>query len=107
MQQFFALFGTSQIKWILILIIVDVILGIIAALVKKNFRLGKLAGFMKKGVLAYVFGFAVLEAVGSVLPSFRMILTGAYFLILLALLGSILNNLGEIGLPISAWFKKD
>lgn len=107
MQQFFALFGTSQIKWILVLIIIDVILGIIAALVKKDFRLGKLAGFMKKGILPYVFGFAILEAVVSVIPAFRMTLTVVYFFILLALLGSILNNLGKMGLPISAWFRKE
>jgi len=83
MQQFFALFGTSQIKWILVLIIIDVILGIVAALIKKDFRLGRLASFMKKGILAYVFGFAILEAVVSVLPSFRMASATAYFLILL------------------------
>lgn len=63
MPQLIDLFGTSQIQWILILIAIDVVLGIIAALLKKDFRLGKLAGFMGKGVVAYVLGFAVLEIV--------------------------------------------
>ena len=46
MLQLVALFGTTQVQWILILVAVDVVLGIVAALMKKNFRLGKLANFM-------------------------------------------------------------
>ena len=107
MQQLFALFGTSQIQWILILIAIDVVLGVIAALIKKDFRLGKLACFMKKGVLAYVLGFAVLEIVAQVLPALTMIITLAYFLIILALVGSILNNLAKFGLPLPSYLKKE
>ena len=36
---------------------------------KKDFRLGKLAKFMKTPVLGYVLGFAVLEMVAVALPS--------------------------------------
>ena len=34
------LFANSQTQWILILIVVDVVLGIIGALIKKDFVLG-------------------------------------------------------------------
>lgn len=107
MQQLFALFGTSQIQWILTLIAIDVALGIVAALIKKDFRFGKLAGFMKKGVLTYVLGFAVLEIVAQVLPALAMITAVAYFLIILALVGSILNNLAKFGFPIPSYLKKE
>ena len=107
MPQLIALFGTTPIKYILILIVVDVVLGIIAALLKKDFRLGKLAGFMKRGVLSYVLGFAVLEMVASALPSLAMIAQVAYILILLALVGSILQNLGKMGLKLPAFLLKD
>jgi MFS superfamily sulfate permease-like transporter len=50
----------SGIQWIVYLIVVDVILGIVAAIVKKEFRLGKLAKFMGVPVLGYVFGYVVL-----------------------------------------------
>lgn len=93
-------------KWILILIAVDVVLGIIAALIRKNFRLGKLAGFMVKPVLGYIFGFAVLEMVVGAFPALAMVVTVAYFLILLALLGSILENLAKMGLPIPSFLRK-
>jgi len=107
MPQLIDLLGTTQIKYILILIVVDVVLGIIAALAKKDFRLGKLANFMVKPVLGYVLGFAVLKSVASVLPSLAMVAKMAYVLILLALVGSILNNLGKIGLKLPAFLLKD
>ena len=98
--------ASSQIKYIVILIGLDVVLGIIAALKTKEFVLGKVAGFMKKGILVYVFGFAILALVGQVTPSLDMVTTVAYFLILLALVGSILNNLGKLGLPIPKMLRK-
>jgi len=91
---------------IVLLIGIDVILGIIAALMKKEFVIGKLAGFMKRGVLVYVFGFAVISAVGEVLPSLSFMVSVAYWLIVLALAGSILDNLGKIGLPIPKILRK-
>jgi len=106
MPQLIALFGTTQIYWILILIAVDIVLGIIAALLKKDFRLGKLAGFMGKGILAYALGFAVLEVVVQALPSLVMIVQAAYILIILALVGSILQNLGKMGLKLPAFLLK-
>lgn len=41
-----ALLSTPQIKMIVTLIAVDVILGIVAAIVKKDFKIGKMAKFM-------------------------------------------------------------
>ena len=107
MGELIALFGTTQIQWILILIAVDVVLGIIAALMKKNFRLGKLAGFMVKPVLGYILGFAVLEMAAQALPSLVAIVRVAYILIILALVGSILNNLGKMGLKLPAYLMKE
>ena len=107
MGELIALFGTTQIQWILILIAVDVVLGIIAALMKKNFRLGKLAGFMVKPVLGYILGFAVLEMAAQALPSLVAIVQVAYILIILALVGSILNNLEKMGLKLPAYLMKE
>ena len=106
MAQLVALFGTSQVNWILILIAVDVVFGIIAAILKKDFRLGKLANFMVKPVLGYVLGFAVLEVVAQALPSLASLVTVGFVLIILALFGSILNNLGKMGLSLPAYLKK-
>jgi len=107
MAELIALFGTSQIYWIVVLIAVDVVLGIIAAIMKKDFRLGKLAKFMKTPVLGYVLGFAVLEMVVQALPSLALFVQMAYFLILLSLVSSILTNLTKMGLPLPTYLKRD
>ena len=101
-----ALFGTTQMQWIVILVAVDVVLGIIAALVKKEFAFGKLGNFMKEPVLGYVFGFAVIEMVGQALPKLAYIVPVVLVLIVIALLASILKNLGRFGLPLPAILKK-
>ena len=100
MSDFINLFANSQTQLILILIAADVILGTIAALIKKDFVLGKLAGFAKKGIIAYVLGYAVLNLAGQALPSLLIIVSVAYVLILLALVGSILGNLKKLGFPV-------
>ena len=100
MSEIIALFGTTQMQWIVILIAIDVVLGIIASIVKKDLLLGKLANFMKGPILAYVLGFAVLEMVGQALPSLVYIVLVAFILIVIALLVSILKNLGRLGLPL-------
>lgn len=106
MLDILALFGTSQIQIIVILIVVDVVLGIISAVVKKDFLFGKLADFMKVPVLAYILGFAILEMVAQALPSLALIVSIAFVLIVLALLASIFKNLGRLGLPLPGTLKK-
>lgn len=109
MTELIILLGSPQIKWIVALIGIDVVLGIIVALMKKSFRLGKLANFMLKPVLGYVFGFAVLAIAAqsqSGLAS-TIIPQAAFILVILALIGSILNNLGRMGLGLPNYLKKD
>lgn len=107
MPQLIALFGTQQVYWILMLVVVDVVLGIIAALIKKDFRLGKVAGFMKKGVLTYVLGFAVLEMAAQAMPSMASVVMISFVLVVLALVGSILSNIAKMGVNLPAFLKKD
>jgi len=106
MEEILNVLATSQIRNIVMLIGIDVVLGILAALKTKEFALGKLAGFMKRGILTYVFGFAVLILVGQALPSLDWVVSVAYYLVLLALVGSILDNLGKLGLPLPKMLRK-
>lgn len=101
-----ALFGTTQMQWIVILVAVDVILGIIATLLKKEFAFSKLGNFMKGPVLGYVLGFGVIELVGQALPKLALIVPAVFILVVISLLASILKNLGRFGLPLPAILKK-
>lgn len=107
MAELIALFGTSQIQIIVILLMVDVLLGVIGAIIKKDFRFGKLASFMKGPVLGYVLGFAVLEMVAQALPALAFLVPIAFALVVLTLLASIFRNLGRCGLPLPGTLKKE
>lgn len=98
--EFINFFANSSVQTIVILIIVDVILGIVAAFLKKEFVIGKVAAFVKKGFITYVFGFVVVEIVGQALPSLAMIVPVAFWLIVVALVGSILANLERTGVKL-------
>lgn len=106
MSDILTLIAACGVKMIVLLIVIDVVLGIIAALMKKEFVLGKLAGFMKKGILTYVFGFVVLAMVGQAIPALAAVVKVAYWLVVLALVGSILDNLGKIGVPMPKILRK-
>ena len=98
--------AAPQIRNIVLLIAIDVVLGVLAALKNKEFILGKLGGFMKKGIVAYVLGLGILMVVAEALPSLDLVLTVAYFLVILTLVGSILDNLGKLGLPVPKILRK-
>jgi len=106
MTEITLLFATQQMQWIVILLAIDVLLGIIAALVKKEFVFGKLCNFMKGPVLAYVLGFAVIELAGAAIPSLAFIVPVVFVLVVIALLASIFGNLGKLGLPLPGTLKK-
>jgi MFS superfamily sulfate permease-like transporter len=80
------------------------------AIVKKEFRLGKLAKFMGTPVLGYVFGFAVLMILASAPnapSSLAVFVSVAYFFVILALVSSILSHLGRMGLPVPSYLRKE
>lgn len=106
MSDIIALFATTQMKVIVVLMAIDVVLGIIAALVKKKFVLNQLGNFMKGSVLAYIFGFAVIEMVGQALPRLARLVPVVFVLVVIALIGSIIGNLGKLGLPLPRFLKK-
>lgn len=94
------LFETTQMQWIVLLVGVDVVLGIVAALVKKDFKFGSVAKFMKSGVIRYVFGFAVVTLAAEALPQLAFIAQVAFVLVVVAMAASILRNLAKLGLPL-------
>lgn len=94
------LFSTTQVQIIVALIAIDVVLGVLAAVVTKEFRFGKLGGFLKGSVIGYVLGYGVLELVAEGIPSLAFLLPAAFLLIVVALVASLFRNLSKLGLPM-------
>ena len=100
MQTLTDVLAGNLVLYIVILIGVDVILGLIGSVMKKDFRFGKVAGFMKKGIVGYVFGFAVVSLVGQAIPSLGFVVPVVFVLVAIALLASIFRNLNKMGLAL-------
>lgn len=94
------LFSTTQVQIIVALIAIDVVLGVLGAVAAKEFRFGKLGGFLKGSVLGYVLGYGVLELVAEGIPSLAFLLPVAFLLIVLSLVASLLRNLNKLGLSL-------
>lgn len=100
-------FGTPQMRLIAIFLVIDIILGIAAAIASKKFNFNQLATFMATGVLPYLFGFAVVELVAQEFTLYgQMAITVIFVTIVLNLLGSIISNLASLGVNMPSILKK-
>lgn len=100
-------FGTLQMKVIAILLVVDIILGIAAALAEKKFVFNMLANFMSNGVIPFLLGFAVVELVAQAFPLYSEIAVFVVFAVIAAnIIASIVANLATLGLHMPSVLKK-
>jgi len=104
---FVTAFGTFQIRMIAILLAVDIILGMAAALAQKTFNFNKVAAFMKNGVIPYLLGFAVVQLVIAGIGFYAVIVTFIVFVIVaINILASIISNLASLGVNMPSVLKK-
>ncbi len=108
MGQFFSAFwNDGKVSVLVILIFVDFVLGVIAALKSRTFRLSYVADFLRKDVVFKIGGYLVLYAASYFAGQADIVIDGldmgvvagaAYVVIVAAMVGSILNSLAELGL---------
>ena len=104
---FVTAFGTFQMRMIAILLAVDIILGMAAALAQKTFNFNKVAAFMKNGVVPYLLGFAVVQLVIAGIGFYAVIVTFIVFVIIaINILASIISNLANLGVSMPSVLKK-
>jgi phage-related holin len=106
MTELITVWSTPPFKWIVWLILVDYILGFIGAILKKEFRLGKVAKVMGRPVLNYLFGYGVLVLVAQA-TGLSFLISFGFIIVALALIGSILENLGKFGVSVPVWLKRE
>lgn len=104
-----ALFNDNLVIYALILVAVDFILGVAAALAKHTFRLSYIADFARNDVLAKLLPWGALYVGAKLAPDAGTSIfdlgtaAGAlYALVVAAWVGSILSSLADLGLPIKA-----
>lgn len=102
-----AFFEDTRVQIALLVVILDFLLGVIAALRTRTFRLSYVADFLRNDIVFKVGGFFALYAgyvyasgADIVIPGLdlEMLMNGAWVVVLGALTGSALNSLRDIGL---------
>lgn len=112
MQSFIhAFFADTRVQILFLLIALDLALGVVAALMAKDFRLVYVADFLRNDVLGKVVPFGVFYAgykyaknEDIIIPGvdLEVLMNGAWGIVLLALSGSLLGSLKGLGLLSAA-----
>lgn len=104
-----AFFSDSQFSWVAGMIVLDIILGIAAAVYTKTFALTYVANFARNDVLGKVVPWFVL-AVGAKTHTVDVafgidlstIADGVFVGVMAALVGSLITSLSDFGIPVPA-----
>ena len=107
-QQVFSEFAhDKQLYAVLILIVVDLVLGVAAAVYTRTFAFSKITGFLHDDVLGKVFPWFVLFAIAKFAPGadiigvdFNQLQTVAWALVLVALGASLTASLADFGIEM-------
>jgi hypothetical protein len=100
-QTFINLVDGPKLITILALIAIDFILGIIVALKEGTFELSKIANFLNTSVLYFLGGYFLLGLAATFEPAIDTgIVTAAWGLLDLTMIGFILAKAKKLGLPI-------
>lgn len=112
MEEFIqAFWNDGKVSVLVILIALDFLLGVVAAVRQHAFRLAYVADFLRKDVVFKIGGYLVLYAAAYFAGQADIVIDGldmgviagaAYAVIVAAMVGSILNSLKEIGLEPAA-----
>lgn len=102
-----AFLADTRVQIIFLLIALDLGLGVLASIKKKDFRMSYLSDFLLNDVLPKVAGFAIFYAgykyaksQDIVIPGvdFEVLMNGAWVIVLAALAGSLLGSIKDLGL---------
>jgi len=106
MTELISVWSTPQVKWIVWLILIDYVLGFVGAILKKEFKVGKVAKVMGRPVLNYLLGYGIWVLVAKAI-GLPVLISFGFIIVVLALIGSILENLGKFGISLPGWLKRD
>lgn len=100
--------GDSQLQTILALIVADFVFGILAAWKLGTFQLSYVSNFLRNDIIPKALGWAALDAFAIVAGNQHLLLDqlnltnlahAAFGVVFLALAGSLLGSLTELGVP--------
>lgn len=94
-----SIYATDQVKYLLILIVANLVLGTLASLRSGDFRLTKLADWLWNRVIPMVVGWSVVAFVATANADMGGVRDVVWITLTAALVGYILANLKDLGVP--------
>ncbi len=95
-----ALFSNEQMKYLVALIVANLILGIAASIKGRDFKLTAVADWLLGRVLPLLLGYGSAALIAWSNPEMEFIRTAAFGTLTIALLGYIMANLRDFGVPL-------
>ena len=102
LTNFKALVDGVKLTTLAALILANLILGIAVGIKNSNFNLKELGNFLYTRVLPYVIGYFGVGVLATFDPTWSWAVIGTWGIIDLTLVGAILQNLKDLGVPIPA-----
>ena len=100
LKEFIALADGVKLSVVVALIVANFITGIAASLYTGTFRLKAIADFLYSRVLPFILSYFAVVLVAVVEPNWKVAVPIVWAVIILALAGSILANLKEMGVHL-------
>ncbi len=95
-----ALYGNQQVFYLVILVAANVLLGIASALYQGQFRLTNVGTWTTERVVPLSLGYGACALLALANPQLGLLRDAAFAFIAATLLGHILANLQELGIPL-------
>jgi hypothetical protein len=99
-NQFVDLVNGYKLSTLAILILVNLILGLVLAVTRKDITLSAVGGFVKTRVIPFVLGYLTVGIVATVDDGLEVSVPVVWGFIVASLVGIIMINLKELGLPL-------
>lgn len=102
-----AIYGNSFVRIALALVGADILAGLAVAIMKRDFHLAEIGNFLLSKAVPYFLGAGALQLVLLAVPPEWSGLTktagdAVWLFVIAALVGHVLDNLRQIGLPVPA-----
>jgi hypothetical protein len=96
-----AIYAHDQVRYLLLLVAGNLVLGVAASLKTGDFALTLLADWLTKRVLPLMAGYGAAALLALARPSeFGLVRDAAFATLALALVGYVLANLRDVGIPV-------
>jgi len=96
----YSIYGAGELRYLIVLLVVNLVTGIGASIIRRDFRVVMLADWLTSRAVPLVIGYGSAGLLAWANPELFWIRPLAYATLVTTMLGFIFANLRDIGIPI-------